>query len=236
MDCHLSNTHFSLIGFFKEPNYGEWMEQLFKHEGDCVWTDEEFQFMQGDRDAWPEECGATGFTTSSGSTLYYDLKPAPYGSYDIGLYTDSACIEEYTGDEYTAKDVVGGDNGGDDGGDLYDDLATWNSAFDVFKQCQPCKAYMLTDIVAGMGYEANADGNRYGDADANNNGGRLRKLQDGEDGEDEEFRCHDAAGYDSVNQVRFFLLHAFGERERDDDVLIMEMHNAHFVLSIFVEC
>lgn len=31
MDCHLPSTHFKLLGFFKEPNYHEWMEQLFKH-------------------------------------------------------------------------------------------------------------------------------------------------------------------------------------------------------------
>jgi hypothetical protein len=30
MDCHLKETNFQLLGFFKEPNYHEWMEQLFK--------------------------------------------------------------------------------------------------------------------------------------------------------------------------------------------------------------
>jgi hypothetical protein len=32
MDCHLDNTHWSLLGFFKHRNYDDWMEQLFKHE------------------------------------------------------------------------------------------------------------------------------------------------------------------------------------------------------------
>jgi hypothetical protein len=41
MDCHLSDTHWSLLGFFKHKDYDDWMEQLFKHEGICVWTDEE---------------------------------------------------------------------------------------------------------------------------------------------------------------------------------------------------
>lgn len=41
MDCHLKDTHFKLLGFFKEPNYHEWMEQLFKHQGVCLWTNEE---------------------------------------------------------------------------------------------------------------------------------------------------------------------------------------------------
>jgi hypothetical protein len=200
MDCHLESTHFSLIGFFKEPNYGEWMEQLFKHEGDCVWTDDEFQFMQTEREEWPEDCTATGLTTSYGNALYYDLKPAVYGSYDIGLYTDVSCIEEYAGTDFTITEVIQAM------GDEYlinldETLAEWNSAFDVFKQCQPCKAYMLTDIVAGMGYEANVDGTRYGDANENaNNGGGRRKLEDNNE-DDGDFRCHDAAGYDSVNQV-----------------------------------
>jgi hypothetical protein len=210
MDCHLSDTHFSLLGFFKEPNYGEWMEQLFKHEGDCVWTDDEYQFMQNDRETWPEDCTATDFVTSQNEVIYYDLQPAAYGSYGIGLYTDAACTVYYTEGQYTTEYVLeqGAADQDDDqqnSGSIYQlekQLATWNSAFDVFKQCQPCKAYALTDIVAGMGYQANADGTRYGEDDDGEGGGRRhrRKLEDDED-EDEEFQCHDDAGYDSVNQV-----------------------------------
>jgi hypothetical protein len=70
---------------------------------------------------------------------------------------------------------------------------------------------MLTNVVAGMGYEANLNGDRYGDDqgdDQNNNGDgqngngnnqrqRGRQLEDG----DSEFRCDDDAGYEDVNQV-----------------------------------
>lgn len=49
MDCHLPETNFKLLGVFKEQNFGQWMEQLFKHEGICVWTDEEYEFMQDER-------------------------------------------------------------------------------------------------------------------------------------------------------------------------------------------
>lgn len=98
MDCHLSDTHFSLLGFFREPNYDEWMEQLFKHEGDCLWDDEEYRFMQGDRDAWPQGCVNTIFRDErTNNTIRYAIKPAPYGDMDIGLYTDGGCVEEYTG-------------------------------------------------------------------------------------------------------------------------------------------
>jgi hypothetical protein len=41
MDCHLDDTNFQLLGFFKHRSYDDWMEQLFKHEGMCVWSDEE---------------------------------------------------------------------------------------------------------------------------------------------------------------------------------------------------
>ena len=83
MDCHEPDTHYSLLGFFKEPYYDEWMEQLFKHEGDCLWSDDECNFMQKNRDYWPTGCtiSNTEATLHTGKTgyLYYDLKPLPYG-------------------------------------------------------------------------------------------------------------------------------------------------------------
>jgi hypothetical protein len=203
MDCHQPNTHFSLLGFFKEPKYFEWMEQLFKYEGDCLWTDEEFQFMQGDREAWPQGCTESIYV-DSGDTIYYDLKPEEYGSMSIGLYTDALCVTEYTG-SMTAHQVLqgmvcGGDNeyNGDYGcGDddatqdnytgnvwsLDEDIEKWNDAFDVYKQCQPCKAYDLTNVVNPNGYSANQNGDRHDN--------------DNDDDEDESFLC----GHEDVNQV-----------------------------------
>ena len=90
-DCHLATTNFKLLGIFKEPNYHEWMEQTFKHEGVCVWTDEEYSFMQGNRGAWPCGCTQTDVTTTSGTPLYYDMKPLPEGRVTFGLYTDASC-------------------------------------------------------------------------------------------------------------------------------------------------
>ena len=260
MDCHLSDTHFSLLGFFREPDYDEWMEQLFKHEGDCLWTDEEYGFMQGDRQAWPQGCQETIFTESgTGNTIRYALKPEKYGNMGIGLYTDEGCIQEYTGklttDEVLRAMVCGGyvhqyvdkgrDANNDDGqvnqdmcktnntdflyyyNEVYaniDDavdlgpwhlpnnvwsldeyLSKWNKAFDVYKQCQPCKAYDLTNIVAGKGYQKNANGNRYNGNPGNHNGN-----QNGDDDyyKNKTFHCYDDAGYNDVNQVRIlFVLH-----------------------------
>lgn len=140
MDCHLPTTHFKLIGYFKEPNYDEWMEQLFKHEGDCVWTDEEYQFMQGDRGSWPNACTAT--TDSQGNVIYYDLKPGPSGAYDIGLYQDAACIVEYEASSETRAAIImmgdqqqqqQGQGENEENMSLDEILLTWNNAFDVFK-------------------------------------------------------------------------------------------------------
>jgi hypothetical protein len=106
MDCHLKGSHFTLLGFFREPNYDEWLEQLFKHQGDCLWDDNEYLSMQGDREAWPEGCAETIFQIEGSSeTIHYAIKPLPYGSMGIGLYTDSACIVDYSG-SLTADEVL----------------------------------------------------------------------------------------------------------------------------------
>ena len=55
MDCHEPDTNWSVLGFFKHRNYDDWMEQLFKHEGMCVWNDEEYAFMKNARKAWPKD-------------------------------------------------------------------------------------------------------------------------------------------------------------------------------------
>ena len=69
MDCHLPTTHFSLLGYFKEPNYDEWMEQLFKHQGVCLWTDNEYSQMDNYRYLWPCSCSSIGQTDEEGNAL-----------------------------------------------------------------------------------------------------------------------------------------------------------------------
>ena len=183
MDCHLENTHYKLLGIFKEPKYDEWMEQLFKHEGDCLWDDTEYEFMQSDREAWPKGCTVSQtHETSTGGYIYYDLKPTEYGGMDIGLYTDDLCVDEYTG-SFTVEEVLeaagysayGNNNNNNNDHDrnrgnvltLAEEIQAWNDAFDVYKQCQPCKTYLLTHIVAGLGSEYNVTGNRNQKQDRN---------------------------------------------------------------------
>lgn len=224
MDCHLPNTHYSLLGFFKEPQYDNWMDQLFSIEGDCVWNDQEYSFMQGERAGWPTACTQT-FFANEGSPIYYDIKPSPYGDLDIGLYTDSSCSSEYSGsltanevvqgmvcggyvqpdesvvqvmcgsnytyqyqdyDAWKAEQASGKNYNSEDGQGkwtLEQDLYQWNQAFDVFKQCQPCMTYDLTNSISKYAYKNQEVENRY--VDGENNGA---------------FYC----GQDSVNQCQLF--------------------------------
>jgi len=200
MDCHLESTHFSLLGFFKHKSYDDWMEQLFKHEGMCVWTDEEYAFMKNARESWPEGCIKSGKYTADGEYIYYDIKPIQGGDIEMGLYTDTQCITEYqsTGkqDPITVENILGNfllQKG--DYYDFYDDtledsMARWTSAFNKFRLCQPCVAYDMENI----------DGTKYmgddyygGDGNNNNNeGGNM-------------FDCYDDADYTNVNQCMKFM-------------------------------
>ena len=214
MDCHEPDTHFSLLGFFKEPAYDTWMEQLFKHEGDCVWSDNEYKFMQQNRENWPTKCTQSMSTDDNGNYLYYDTKPGEWGTMFIGLYSDSKCTEEYTG-ATTAEEVLklmsaGGDD--EDVVSLEEQLATWNKAFNVFKYCQPCKAYDLVDIVAGSDAERNSTGTRY----QNYNNGK-------DNGGDDGFYCADAAGYTDVNQCMKFKTKTTMLTATFNDLLLAEM-------------
>lgn len=183
MDCHEKNTHFKLLGLFKEPSFGDWMEQLFKHLGVCVWTEDEYEFMQQDREEWPEECSQTGIADENGNYLYYDTKPQSKGRISIGLYTDATCVQDYSGKkkvENVLHSMYYGDNddgnADDDGGSMLfaeENTSAFNDALEAFKYCQPCVTYNLN---------YNGDGDNDGDGDG-------------------LFDCNDDAGYTNVNQV-----------------------------------
>jgi len=223
MDCHLDNTNWSLLGFFKHRNYMEWMGQLFKHEGVCLWSDEQYAFMKNTYRGWPKACTDTGFRydvkyNSSVATLtnslYYDVKPLQGGRMGLALYTDNECLEEYSTTTHHMESIVGNifaNAANHHSNDYQDDdayenlslkkaLSKWDDAFKVWHTCHPCVAHDLE----------NYDGTKYVDNDAYG-----RKLHGGGGGESdptgEKFECHDDAGYTNVNQVRviyvcFYLL------------------------------
>ena len=186
-DCHLSDTNFKLLGLFKEPNYHEWMEQLYKHEGVCVWTEDEYDLMQGNREAWPCGCTKSNETDTNGDYVYYDMKPLPEGRMTFGLYTDASCSAEYSGDldpiEVVENETYNyGDDDDNNDKDRHQDaniselaakLESWNDAFDIFKKCQPCKAYDLSN-----------------NPSANYNQGNYHVDDDGD-----SFDCHGKTAY-----------------------------------------
>ena len=139
--------------------YDDWMEQLFKHQGICLWSDDDYSFMKNARKAWPQGCTMTSATTSSGKPLYYHLKPAYSGEITVAMYIDEECVEEYYMTTDAIEGIIGnifanagsqhsgdGDNGG--GNDYSNEsLATslnrWNSAFDFWSICHSCVAHDL---------------------------------------------------------------------------------------------
>jgi hypothetical protein len=128
MDCHLTGTEFELLGIFKEPETNEWFEQLFKHEGICIWTEDEYEFMSENRENWPEGC-----SESSISGLYYSTKPIEGGGMGIGAYTDYLCTQE-SADEVDLYELTGHTHD-------QEFLDTWNAGLNIYTICQPCVAY-----------------------------------------------------------------------------------------------
>lgn len=183
MDCHEpKSTNWQLLGIYKEAAYAEeWMEQLFKHSGYCIWDEDTYEFMQDYRDSWPEGCQETDYMAHDGSTLYLDIKPVAGGNIGYALYTDESCKTEYTVGDVQIQDVV----------DAQEDLLPveylnqWNSAMNVYKQCLPCPA-----------------------ADLRQSSRRRRRAQEG-GGDD--FTCNDDAGYENVNQCMKFRTHTYME-------------------------
>jgi len=224
MDCHLENTNFSVLGFFKHRNYDDWMEQLFKHEGMCVWTDEEYAFMKNARKAWPQGCIDSGLMTEDGEedgeyNLYYNIKPMRNGRIALGFYTDSQCLDDYSVTNDEMEEMIGNIFNDEDGSGsqdenydfssdtLSDSMDRWHSAFDVWHTCHPCVAYDITNL-DGTKYTYDDDGyyyNGYYNNYYNNRKNRRRRELGGEySAEGDVFECYDDAGYTNVNQCMKF--------------------------------
>lgn len=143
MDCHdTSSENWKLMGVYKEASYfgnDAFFEQLFKHEGVCVWNDEDlYDFMSETRESsWSSGCLSTGIAYGDYG-LYIDLKPTFNGNMTYSLYTDYVCSIEYEGYDYNVESVAA------NMGLLYGSyMEAWNDAMEPFKVCQPCRAYNL---------------------------------------------------------------------------------------------
>lgn len=218
MDCHETNSTWTLMGVFKEASYfgdNAFFEQLFKHEGVCLWNDDDvYDFMSEAReDRWTQGCVSTGIQgdsyyfddDSNGDYIYLDLKPTWNGNMTYGLYTDATCKTEYEGLDVDV-DMVSASMGL-----LYGSyLQQWNDGLEAFKVCQPCKAYSIGNDYSTWKYSSRNSSYYYtpfGDDDDGSGSGEDDDYYRN-DVNQGFFQCDDDAGYTNVNQCMKFRSHA----------------------------
>jgi len=246
MDCHdPASTNWKLMGVFKEASFfgdDAFFEQLFKHEGVCLWNDDDlYEFMSETRESsWSSGCLSTGISYGDYG-LFIDLKPTFNGNMTYALYEDNVCATEYEGNQYNVESVAA------NMGLLYGYyMEQWNDAMEVFKVCQPCRAYNLQNRRRGLNeqqqqskVEANkeksksaktedeqqSDRKMYNYNYNNNNNGQNAGngwYSDDDDSYDPNngyFRCDDDADYSNVNQCMKFRSHGDLESASWDDLV-----------------
>lgn len=231
----MDTTTWKLLGVYKEAAYfgrDAFFEQLFKHEGVCVWNDEDlYDFMSEAREgSWSEGCIQTSTMNDEGSDyLYIDLKPTYNGNMTYALYTDYICKTEYDGLKVSVNTVA------KNMGLLYGSyLDQWNDALEIYKVCQPCRAYNLQYSASSKSkssssssyqsrysqysngkysyYSSSASGynkyNSYSTYASKNGNGRNLYNDDAYDPNEGYFQCDDDADYTNVNQCMKFRTHA----------------------------
>ena len=222
MDCHEPSTHFQLVGVFKETDgLTDWAEQLFKHQGYCLWAqqneddededgkggsgdhkDEEddnevYDTMDSFRQYWPAECTQMYLTDYDGNKVYLEAQPQGEGNMTFGLYLDEDCTEEatITYPQYVKHYFETYYGYGEEKG--LKAAAYWSSKFADWN-------YWMTS------YKVCNPCRAYSriPTSSQNDEDKLRFLNqnNGEDGEGDEeqwgYNCYDAAGYTNCNQVR----------------------------------
>mmetsp|Transcript_45298 Transcript_45298/g.95031 ORF Transcript_45298/g.95031 Transcript_45298/m.95031 type:complete len:471 (-) Transcript_45298:235-1647(-) len=217
MDCHNPNSStWKLLGVYKETvsfDDDNFYEQLFKHQGYCLWDGDKdgYDYDSQDNDAWesgstygfmqamrkelPEGCTET--SVFSDGTYYIDMKPQSKGDMTLGVYKDSGCTEEskYTYEDYqsyaSSSLTASGASGAFD---------TWNSGMDAYKICQPCRAYNKE--------ETEVDENWKWDRRRRHGRRQLGEENDGQGDEEKNgYNCYDDAGYQNCNQCYKFETH-----------------------------
>lgn len=219
LNCHEAWSRYQLVGVFKETDgLYDWAEQLFKHEGYCVWdadkedgngddddedNENDYEFMQNRLENWMGgECKQMYLTDGSGNTLYLDTKPLPGGNMTYGLYVDEQCSQESTMTfsmyvvQYYAT-YYDSEEQGYEVAQYWDGVfQRWNELMNAYKICQPCRAYSMVASVDDDDGDEDEDGGEEGDGGDNDGGGAA---------ENSGYNCYDDAGYRNCNQVRGFL-------------------------------
>jgi hypothetical protein len=147
----------------------------------------------------PTSCKKLSLSDYYGNTLYVAVHPLPEGNMTLEVYTDNKCTvlsEELDLESYILMlySYYGYNQRGQQVAQQYSEaIESWNEKMNVFKICQPCRAYNLF-------YD---DGN-----DNKEHNHRNRALggnaNDGEGEAQERYNCYDDAGYTNVNQCYKF--------------------------------
>ncbi|KAL9190458.1 hypothetical protein ACHAXT_007669, partial [Thalassiosira profunda] len=219
MDCHERNTHWKLVGVLKETEgMYDFTEQLFKHEGYCVWGDDgddeedTYETMETWMEKWPTSCTQLQAQDVYGNTLYIHVHPLPEGNMTLAIYDDHKCtsVSPYV-DLTTYIETVyynyyySYDKGSHVAAAYQTAIALWNEKMAVFKTCQPCRAY---NLFSENGDSNSRDHRRLGSGDDN----------DGDGEEQERYNCYDDAGYTNVNQCYKFETKTSLEVAEPDDL------------------
>lgn len=222
MDCQEPDTHYELIGVFKETDGLEWFtEQLFKHQGYCLWGSQEYEFMQSF--ALPTECTELEYGDDDGNSLYMHIDPQPEGNVGIGVYTDEYCLEKASSSWTIEKyiELYYSNNDDDDSGERGSQVARaytraleqWNEQMNIYKTCQPCRAYTL--------HKYNFEDDDEADSQSGSGDHRLRILENDGEGDSEPwgYDCYDDAGYTNCNQCYKFYSQTDMERADVQDLI-----------------
>ena len=214
LNCHEPHqTSLELVGVYKETDgLEDFAEQLFKHEGYCLWDSNTYDIMSTYREMIPSYCrqlddvmfdNENENKNQQQQPLYMDLRPTVGGDIGLGIYSDSQCtvvaqdmsVEDYIIQYYKVQE--GDETKGQVIADAWTKvLKRWNHHMGVYKVCQPCRAYDLS----------RSAGNEYGNLYYNDNDNQQRRRLDNDGGGDDEqwgYNCYDDAGYTNCNQVRY---------------------------------
>ena len=76
----------------------DFTEQLFKHEGYCVWQnendgDDTYETMETWMENWPTSCNQLSLPDYYGNTIYIAVHPLPEGNMTRGIYMDEKCTQ-----------------------------------------------------------------------------------------------------------------------------------------------
>ena len=232
LNCHEPGTHMKLVGVFKETEgMYDWTEQLFKHEGVCIWNDEDrYDEMETWMESWPQGCAQLSYPGRSeiaialsriawnslalggpsadydGNALYLAIQPLPQGNMTLGIYSDKSCTilsRQMTLTKYIVRLYQNSNYYSSEKG--YEVASMYEQAIqnwnDSMEFFKVCQPCKAYNLNGGDDESASSHGSN------DHRGRKLRFLGEDNDGDGEEqerFNCFDEAGYTNVNQCYKF--------------------------------